>query len=103
MGTKKVHKDQCISCSICFNVCPYNAIEMVGGYPKFNESNCKSCYSCFNRCPSKSIYTKKLDGVGHYAKPHVNLIQKLDPHQKMDKKMMKMIGDGHQKGTNRNQ
>ena len=77
MGTKKVHKDQCTSCGLCSKVCPYGVIKMVEGYPEFNEDKCRSCYSCFNKCPTKSIYTKKLDGVGHYAKPHMNLINKL--------------------------
>ncbi len=77
MGAKFVHKEQCTSCGLCSKVCPYGAIKMVEGYPEFNEAMCRSCYSCFNKCPTKSIYTKKLDGIGHYAKPHTNLIKKL--------------------------
>ena len=77
MGEKKVHKDQCISCSVCFNVCPYGVIEMSEGYPVFNESKCESCFACFNKCPTKSIYTKKIDGIGHYSKPHEKLVEKM--------------------------
>ena len=77
MGVKNVHKDQCTSCAICSVACPYDVISMIDGYPKFDESKCKSCFACYNKCPTKSIYTKKLDGVGHYNKPHTNLIQKL--------------------------
>ena len=77
MGIKNIHKDQCTSCGICSISCPYDLIDMVDGYPKFDESKCKSCYACYNMCPTKSIYTKKLDGVGHYNKPHANLIKKL--------------------------
>lgn len=77
MGVKKVHKDRCTSCGICSKVCPYDAIEMIDGYPVFDESKCESCYACFNNCPTKSIYTKKLDGIGHYAKPHTKLVQKM--------------------------
>jgi len=77
MGDKNVHKDQCTSCGVCAKVCPYDAISMVDKHPSFDESKCHSCYSCYNKCHVKAIYTKKLDGVGHYAKPHVNLINKL--------------------------
>ncbi|MDM8534084.1 EFR1 family ferrodoxin [Clostridiaceae bacterium HSG29] len=77
MGVKNVHKDQCTGCGICASVCPYDAISMVDGYPKFDESKCESCFACYNMCPTKSIYTPKLDGVGHYNKPHKNLIEKL--------------------------
>ena len=77
MGIKNVHEDLCSGCGICSRVCPYGAITMVNKIPSFNESKCRSCYACFNNCPTKSIYTKKLDGVGHYSKPHVNLIKKL--------------------------
>jgi len=77
MGIKNVHKNQCVSCGICSKVCPYDAIKMVNDYPVFDESKCESCFTCFNKCPTKSIYTKKLDGVGHYPKPHANLVNKM--------------------------
>ena len=77
MGPKFVHLEKCTSCSLCSKICPYNVITMVDGHPTFSENDCQSCYSCFNHCPSKAIFTKKLDGVGHYAKPHTNLISKI--------------------------
>ena len=76
MGKKELHEDKCNGCAICSKVCPYDAIAMVNDNPEFNEAKCNSCFSCYNKCPSFAIYTKKLDCVGHYPKPHAKLINK---------------------------
>jgi len=55
------NKENCTSCSACFNICPVNAIEMVEDnegfkYPKVNKEKCINCHLCEKVCPIKNKY-----------------------------------------------
>lgn len=76
MGSKYVDAVLCDECGICKKKCPYDAVEL---HPKpiFDEEKCNGCWACFNHCPELAIYTKKFRGIGHYPRPHGDLIKKL--------------------------
>jgi heterodisulfide reductase subunit A len=54
-----VDKEKCIGCSICANLCPYQAIQMlkVDKKPKAETvvASCKACGICASHCPTFAI------------------------------------------------
>jgi len=50
-------KEQCISCGICADLCPKQAIilsrEMA--FPEYNARLCDFCYTCEKECPVQVI------------------------------------------------
>lgn len=55
-------KSRCTGCSACYNICPYNCIEMVADregfqYPIINKSQCRQCGLCEKVCPE--LHTEK--------------------------------------------
>jgi NAD-dependent dihydropyrimidine dehydrogenase PreA subunit len=61
--------NECIGCSLCEKVCPYNNIEMVNGKPVWGKKCCH-CSACINKCPKKAIeYGKKTIGKNRYVAP----------------------------------
>lgn len=51
--------NKCNGCMACYNICHFNAIQMVADdegflYPKINQQNCTNCHMCVNVCPSLS-------------------------------------------------
>ncbi len=46
--------DDCISCSICEQICPVKNIEMVKGKPHW-LNNCEHCLACLHWCPKSAI------------------------------------------------
>lgn len=83
MGFKFIHEDDCTKCGICAQQCPYHAIEM-GEYPIFIEELCFGCWRCYNICPTKTIYTNKLKGKGHYSGIPDSLLEKFILDQPVD-------------------
>lgn len=56
----KLKKIECTGCSACYNICPFQCIEMRTDsegflYPFINESICKNCKKCANVCPSINL------------------------------------------------
>ncbi len=52
----KLPRDKCTGCSVCYDICPTNAIEMVVDregffYPIIREDVCINCELCEKRCP----------------------------------------------------
>lgn len=46
----------CTACTVCYNVCPQNCIEMIEDkegfiYPRVNQAKCFNCKLCENICP----------------------------------------------------
>lgn len=76
MGHQKVDESLCTECGLCKDKCPYGAI-MLDTKPVFDHDKCYGCWACYNHCPTKAIYTAKLKSVGHYAKPHKMVREKL--------------------------
>lgn len=70
-------KEQCTGCSLCYNVCTQNCIEMKENeegflYPVIDESLCINCGKCKNICP---VRNKPLDDG---KKPLVFGVKNLD-------------------------
>ncbi|WXG45885.1 MAG: electron transfer flavoprotein subunit alpha [Candidatus Atabeyarchaeum deiterrae] len=49
-----VDKNKCIGCSICVQVCPFNAAKLVDKKAEMNE-NCTLCGTCEKECPVQAI------------------------------------------------
>jgi electron transfer flavoprotein alpha subunit len=49
-----VDKNKCIGCSICVQVCPFNAAKLVDKKAEMNE-NCTLCGACEKACPVQAI------------------------------------------------
>lgn len=47
--------DSCISCNLCEQICPVQAIEMEDGKPRWITAQCVQCLGCINRCPVSAI------------------------------------------------
>ncbi|MGB9586462.1 MAG: RnfABCDGE type electron transport complex subunit B, partial [Anaerolineales bacterium] len=45
----------CLGYGDCFNVCPFDAIEMKGGLPVIDPEKCTGCGKCVAACPRKII------------------------------------------------
>ena len=61
--------DACISCGLCYRMCPSANIEMVQGKPVFDRA-CTGCLGCYHRCPTQAIVFKgKRVKPGRYPNP----------------------------------
>ena len=49
------HPDLCNGCGECVDVCPENAISLVGGKPVINEIMCSGCGACIPACPQNAL------------------------------------------------
>ena len=53
----------CLGCGTCFDVCPFDAIEMVNGIAVIDKEKCTACMKCIDICPKGIIelvpYDKK--------------------------------------------
>lgn len=45
----------CTGCGTCYNVCPFDAIEMVNGIAIIDRDKCTACNKCIEVCPKKII------------------------------------------------
>jgi electron transfer flavoprotein alpha subunit/Pyruvate/2-oxoacid:ferredoxin oxidoreductase delta subunit len=50
----RVIAEKCTGCRICWEKCPFSAIEMGSGKARINE-NCTFCMVCVKACPEKAI------------------------------------------------
>lgn len=61
--------EKCISCGLCVEYCPSEAITLTDGKPVW-EGDCALCLACINRCPTQAIeYGKKTIGRNRYLHP----------------------------------
>ena len=58
----------CISCGLCYRMCPSFNIEMVDGKPEFDRA-CTGCLGCYHRCPTQAIVFKQKVKSGRYPNP----------------------------------
>jgi electron transfer flavoprotein alpha subunit len=56
----KIDRSTCTGCSLCKNVCMYDAIEIVDQKARINE-NCVFCGACIDVCKFKSIEITGMD------------------------------------------
>ncbi len=53
---KPIRNDKCISCRLCWLLCPENAVRLdKEGKPYFDYEICKGCGICAKNCPVKAI------------------------------------------------
>ena len=52
----RVDKEKCVGCGACVEVCPAQAISMVGGKAKINADKCVDCGRCAQVCPQGALY-----------------------------------------------
>ena len=83
----KVHKDKCISCMKCVNVCPQNNIKYENGKFKFGH-DCVLCVGCSFGCPADAI------SVGIFGLWKVNGSYRVDELVKDESIPFPFIPDG---------
>lgn len=62
---KFIVTDDCISCGLCYRMCPSGNITMVEGKPLFGD-NCEGCLGCYHRCPTEAIQLTTKVREGRY-------------------------------------
>ncbi len=75
---EKLDRQLCTGCGLCYNVCPYNAIEMRTNkegflYPYVNL-NCINCGLCYNACPQikpSNNFNKVLESYAVLCKDEI--------------------------------
>ena len=55
MGSPIFLTDRCISCGLCADVCPNDAIDFFDKYPKVQAKLCINCYCCNELCPVGAV------------------------------------------------
>lgn len=55
MTSLRVDSEKCDGCALCMRVCPFGAIEMEGGKPRFTD-DCRLCPICEQECPQGAIW-----------------------------------------------
>lgn len=45
----------CLGCGTCYDVCPFDAIDMVNGIAIINREKCTACMKCIEICPKNII------------------------------------------------
>lgn len=58
--------DACISCGLCYRMCPSGNITMVEGKPRF-ANHCEGCLGCYHRCPTQAIQLSSKVRPGRYT------------------------------------
>jgi dissimilatory sulfite reductase (desulfoviridin) alpha/beta subunit len=48
------HQNECISCGVCADICPSDAITMEDGYPVIDREKCIHCGECVTSCPTEA-------------------------------------------------
>ncbi len=70
--TSHLHVNEaCISCGLCGNICPVQAIKITGGKPTWVKDKCVMCLKCLHHCPKFAIqYDDKTQKNGQYLHPN---------------------------------
>ena len=56
-----VDNQKCIGCTHCMQVCPTEAIRVIGGLAEIQPERCVDCGHCMRACPAKAIYVEQDD------------------------------------------
>jgi hypothetical protein len=51
-----VHKDECIGCKACMNICPAKAIQMEDARAVVDKALCVGCADCILVCPTNAMF-----------------------------------------------
>lgn len=59
----RVDKRFCIGCGLCVQICPTQAISMVGRTTEIDEARCIDCKTCISICPRGAIKERTVADV----------------------------------------
>ncbi len=62
-----VHREKCIGCGQCVEVCPVHAIELVEGLALVDRPRCIGCGECMTVCPQKAIATGSREDLREFV------------------------------------
>jgi len=51
----KVDAEKCTGCGMCVDVCPAEAITLIGDVAVVHEDACTECERCVEECPNEAI------------------------------------------------
>lgn len=51
----------CLGCGTCYDVCPFDAIEMINGLAVIDRDKCTACMKCIEICPKNIIELMPYD------------------------------------------
>jgi len=51
----RVRRDLCLSCGLCVEICPRQAISVVSATAEIDQSRCNQCRLCLDICPQGAI------------------------------------------------
>lgn len=73
--TSHLHvENNCITCGICVEGCPVNAIQIENKLPTWITDYCLMCFRCLHRCPEFAIqYNNKTQKHGQYTHPKISI------------------------------
>ena len=57
-GMVEVDRDECTGCETCIEVCPVEAISIVGDKAQIDQDTCTECETCVPECPVEAIKVK---------------------------------------------
>jgi ferredoxin len=52
----RVDVEKCSGCETCIEVCPTEAVSMIGGHAFVDVDECIECGSCEAECPEEAIF-----------------------------------------------
>ncbi|MCK5824045.1 MAG: ATP-binding protein [Ichthyobacteriaceae bacterium] len=68
-----IDEDACIQCGKCFDVCRFDAVEVINDVHTINELSCEGCGYCARVCPTEAITNEPLNvGKWHVANTRFN-------------------------------
>lgn len=63
----KVHRDRCVGCGACVEVCPVHAISLVEERALINREVCIGCGECMTVCPQSAIGTGNPEDLREFV------------------------------------
>ncbi len=70
-GMPRYDKNKCVSCSLCANICPADAMKMVKigekKYPSINYNRCIFCGFCVDICPTGALEYSPVHDYASYS------------------------------------
>ena len=81
LGSKtmlRVRKDLCLSCGLCVESCPRQAIFIVSATAEINQGRCNKCRLCLEVCPQGAIVEVTTVSEAELATTVGSLKQKAD-------------------------
>ena len=74
----QVRKDLCLSCGLCVDSCPQQAIRLLWDQAEIDQSRCNQCRLCLEFCPQGAITEMVPMSSGELQITIVSLKQRTD-------------------------